>query len=289
MDKSGSVNLTNYSKVGLSTLKDSSAFKKIQYHSKVNPQSLYGDSSNYSQRYNKLYNLYLNTSNLNDSYNYGTMRQQGYSTLAATPSSYGLESHSVSKMLDYNYGVSGDAVSGKHAKALAVSSNQLNTNNLANTVSYSSDSSVVSAESIKHANFESNKSLLNSTTDSKFYPNPVKSYLSKPKQASGVRAQVDLSVTSSADLPSGIRAQSPAVNKTNNSSSYKFRDLKSSDLSFLSSDKNIRDINQVSLGKTNFNLMSENNNLSSLVSSTIDKSKHSSASEINLYSASNEN
>lgn len=284
MDKSGSVNFTNYSKVGLSTLKDSSAFKKIQYHSKVSPQSLYGDSSNYSQRYNKLYNLYLNTNNLNDSYSYGTMRQHGYSTLASTPSQYGLESKSVSKMLDYNYNISNSIQEAKHAKALVLSTDQSNTSYIANAVSNSSDNTSTSLEATNHASYISNKQSISSTSDSKFHANPLKVYLAKSNAA-----VTSVGTLPSGDLPSGIKSSSPATNKTNTSSSYKFRDLKSSDLSFLSSDKNVRNLNDISLGKNNFNLVSESNNLSSLVSNTIDSEKHSSANELSLYSASTNN
>jgi hypothetical protein len=60
--------------------------------------------------------------------------------------------------------------------------------------------------------------------------------------------------------------------------------LKSSNLNFLSADKNIRGLDQVSLSKNNINFMLEDNNLSSLVSSTINRG--ATSSELNLYNSS---
>jgi hypothetical protein len=212
------------------------------------------------------------------------MRQHGYSTLASTPSQYGLESKSVSKMLDYNYNISNSIQEAKHAKALVLSTDQSNTSYIANAVSNSSDNTSTSLEATNHASYISNKQSISSTSDSKFHANPLKVYLAKSNAA-----VTSVGTLPSGDLPSGIKSSSPATNKTNTSSSYKFRDLKSSDLSFLSSDKNVRNLNDISLGKNNFNLVSESNNLSSLVSNTIDSEKHSSANELSLYSASTNN
>lgn len=279
MDKSGSTNFTNYSKVGLSTIKDSSAFKKIQFHSKANPQSLYSDSMNYSQRYNKLYSLYLSSNGLNDSYNYGTMRQQGYSSLASNSHSYGLETSSIAKMMDYNYGVSQASSDLKHATSLNVNHDPKNNTYLANAISNYSDS-YSSVDSKNYASYITNKLSVSATSDSKFQTNPFKSYLAKANTSPHINSD---------DLPTTVNNQSPAINKTNSSYSYKFKDLKSSNLNFLSSDKNVRNLDQISLAKNNINMISGNNNLSSLVTTSINSSGDSSSSEFGLYEASTTN
>ena len=283
MSKSGSANLTDYSKVGLSTIKDSSAFKKIQYHSKVNPQSLYSESSGYSQRYNKLHSLYLSSNKLNDSYNYGTMRQHGFSSLSSNASNYGLESTAVNKMLNYNYGVSTNYETQKHAASLPVRSDKSNTSYIAKAISDSSDGMTPGVDASKHLSYSGNERSISATTDSKFYANPVKSYLGKPSKVSR-----ELNNYSPGDLATNSVTSSPSTNSINRSSSYKFKDLKSSNLNFLSSDKNVRNLDQVSLAKNNFNLTSENSNLSSLVASTINKEGNASADELSLYQASND-
>ena len=49
-DDNSLVNITDFSKIGLSSLKDSSSFKKIQYHSKSPASQLFDSSTvNYSK------------------------------------------------------------------------------------------------------------------------------------------------------------------------------------------------------------------------------------------------
>lgn len=272
MGKDSNINFTNYSKVGLSTIKDSSAFKKIQYHSKTNPQSLYSDSSNYSQRYSKLYNLYLNSNNLNDSYNYGTFRQHSYSSLASTTTQYALESRSVDKLLSYNYSVDVKPSNLKYSNALSFEDTPSSTNYIANSLS-----TTAADTAVKHLNYLGNKQTISATSDSKSYANPFKFYLGKSSSFTS---------DSNTELPVINNSASPIENKNNINYSYRFKDLKSSNLNFLSSDKNIRNLDQFSLAKSNFNLISTNNNLSSIISSTIDSNKDSSANELALYNSS---
>jgi heme/copper-type cytochrome/quinol oxidase subunit 2 len=272
MGKDSSINFTNYSKVGLSTLKDSSAFKKIQYHSKVNPQSLYSDSSNYSQRYNKLFSLYLSSNSLNESYNYGTFRQHGYSNLSSTTNQYALESKSVDKLLDYNYNVDHKSTNLKYSNALPSPAAASDSSYIFNYLSETS-----AGNALNHQSYLNNRYTISSTSDGRSYTNPFKYYLGKPSNTTN---------GSSSDLPRINDINSPADNKSNASSSYKFKDLKSANLNFLSADKNVRNLDQFSLSKPNFNFMSSNNNLSSIVANTIDSSKDSSTNELALYGAS---
>ena len=51
-----------FADLGTNNVKDSAAFKKIQYFSKANPQQLYGNVSEFNLRYKKLADLYLNES-----------------------------------------------------------------------------------------------------------------------------------------------------------------------------------------------------------------------------------
>jgi hypothetical protein len=281
MDKAGNMNFTNYSKVGLSTVKDSSAFKKIQYHSKVNPQSLYNDSSNYSQRYNKIYSLYLNSNTLNESYNYGTMRQHGYSSSASNSLNYGLEHKSVSKMLNYNYGLLEQQQELKHSNSLELAYKPSNNTYISDAIGNVDSSGATTSKSLNQDSYLNNEFSISATNDSKFHQNPYKVYLSKRAKSTSTPT-----FTYDIDLPTQVEGNSPAVNKVNNSYSYKFKENKSSNLSFLSSDKNIRDLSQSSLAKNNFNSMSKNTNLSSLVSSTIDSEGSASANELSVYNSS---
>jgi len=279
--KSSSLNLTNFSKLGLSTLKDSSAFKKIQYHSKANPQALFNSSDSFAAQYSKIHKLYSNTNNFNDSYNYGTLRQHGYSSANSVNSSVGLESNSISKLMSYNFGVRSDQSELKYANALSLPTSANN--------SFYMGAVLGSNGSLDVLNHRADSSLSNKnvslTTDAKYVSNPFKYLLhTNPKSKNGELLTHKPNI--GADMVK-YNSSSPAINSTNTSSSFKFKDMKSGNLSFLSSDKNVRNLDQVSLSKSNINFMSDNNNLSSIISSTINKG--ASSSELNLYSNSSNN
>jgi hypothetical protein len=55
----------------------------------------------------------------------------------------------------------------------------------------------------------------------------------------------------------------------NNSLYYRFKDLKSSNLSYLTGEKNVRLIDNVPTQKTNINLSTSQNNLNSLIANNI--------------------
>jgi hypothetical protein len=107
-DNNGLVNLSDFYKVGLSSMQDSSAFKKIQYHSKSPSTSLFDSSTVGYSKFGVLSSLYNNNAKLINSKDYYTDRQDSYSALLSTQAnlSSSLESNSVSKYLDYNFNLS---------------------------------------------------------------------------------------------------------------------------------------------------------------------------------------
>jgi len=90
--------------LGVNTAKDSDAFKKIQYFSKTNPQPLYTSVSDFSSRYKKISNLYLNDESSHNVSSYGTTRQNNYTSLMASNnnSTTLVDQQSVDKYLSYN-------------------------------------------------------------------------------------------------------------------------------------------------------------------------------------------
>jgi hypothetical protein len=208
------------------------------------------------------------------------MRQHGYSTLASTPSQYGLETNSVNKMLDYNYGVQDSNSSLKYSNALPISSAGNSNSYIAGAISAVDSSESHNVSALSHESYLNSKNSLSATNDSKFHSNPFKFYLSKPS---------DVNASLFSDIPVTSSGSSPVDNLNNVSQSYKFKDVKSSNLNFLSSDKNVRNLDQSSLSKNNFNMMSDNTNLSSLISSTLSSNGASSTNELNLYEASTHN
>jgi len=107
-DNSKVINFMDFDSAGLSTYKNSNAFKKIQYFSKVNPQLLYKSNEDYSVKYQKLNSLYLNESDLFASSEYNTLRQHGFATNKSYSNNFSttLDSSSVEKFVSYNYGTS---------------------------------------------------------------------------------------------------------------------------------------------------------------------------------------
>ena len=88
----------------MSTVKDSTAFKKIQYFSKTNPQTLYTNLSDFNLKYKKISNLYLTDSLPNNTPSNGTFRQHNYSSTMATTNSFNslLDTKSLNTFLEYN-------------------------------------------------------------------------------------------------------------------------------------------------------------------------------------------
>jgi hypothetical protein len=97
--------MIDFSNVGTSVSKDSSAFKKIQKFSKITNNNLTRDISNNMNSLKKIDNLYLNTHTLaNNSYHYGNSNQNAYSSLKAVLpySTTLLDNKSLHKFFEYS-------------------------------------------------------------------------------------------------------------------------------------------------------------------------------------------
>merc|ERR1711968_62413 len=90
-----------------------------------------------------------------------------------------------------------------------------------------------------------------------------------------------LSLGLSNDLSSINVSTTPVAESSNVTFTNKFKDLKSPNLGFLSSEKNTRLLDKVNPSKTNFNLSQHSNNLNSIVANTI--LNNQSSNESSLY------
>jgi len=90
--------------LGVSTLDNSQAFKKIQFFSKINPQSLYMSESDYSLKYINLSNMYKLDYDLNNSTSYKTIRQHNYNNNLSINTNFNtfLDTKGVDKCINYN-------------------------------------------------------------------------------------------------------------------------------------------------------------------------------------------
>jgi len=278
MSNNGSIDLVNFSKVGLSTLKDSSVFKKIQYHSKVNPHYMYNDFSNSSLRYNKLYNLYLSSNRFLESYNYGTFRQKGSSALASNNyNNLGFEKKALSKALNYNFNTNTSTKSILFPGNIVLPNRSSDLGSLYSNFSVSSLKTTNSLFALSESVNSNSKYSLGLTTDGKYYTNPFKYYGNN----FNTFTQTSSLLSSGTDLHIGNSTTSPVFDLNNFNKSYKFQDLKSNNLNFLSSDKNVRSLEQVAPSKNLLNFMGEATNLLTVTSSSIEK--NIAPNEFNIF------
>jgi hypothetical protein len=281
------INISDFSKMGLSSVKDSSAFKKIQYHSKSPASQLFDSSTvNYS-KFDVLSTLYDNSNLLNNSKDYYTDRQDNYSSLLVSQlnSSSNLENKSVDKILDYNFNT--NSTKGN----LVTFNNYLNSE----TKSYFSDvtasnrlssnlllSKINNDENLNFLDLSKNTLNINNTSDGKYHNNPIKAILGP---ASSRKLALPLPNNDTSDLSINLSSSEVSNKFSNIEMSSKFKDLKSGNMNFLSPDKNTRLIEKLHAGKGQLNFSSEASNLSDILKNI--NLGSSSASESEIYNFAN--
>jgi hypothetical protein len=120
-DSVNNLNLLDFSNVGRNLATDSTAFKKIQNFSKLNPQFLYTQTGAYYTRFNKINNLYLNEGTL-DTINPSVSinRQHNYTSLKTSLNMFTtlVDTTSFKKFFNYTSGTSVTALSPKTTPSL---------------------------------------------------------------------------------------------------------------------------------------------------------------------------
>jgi hypothetical protein len=153
-----------------------------------------------------------------------------------------------------------------------------NSARLNSSLSITSDSNNASLSSTDAAAYN-----INNTTDGKFSNNSVKPLLA----INNVRKPaIDAVQISDVDLSSNTNDSSTISSKFSNiESSSKFKDLKSANMGFLSSDKNSRLVSKIHTSKGQFNLSDKNSNLADIMSQI--SSEGSLSSELAIYNSAN--
>ena len=307
-DNSKLISGASFNNIGLSSVKDSSAFKKIQYYSKTNNQACVSSITHFSNRYNKINNMYLNTSKFNDSYSYGTFRQHNYTSLNANLPLFEslLENKGVNKFINFtlnsNSKILKNAFSSLSSKSIyqlkPVSFNSLNAtslNNVKNLTNLSPNTRHQDSTFNFMSFYPTSTSLYSNVSDSKVRSNSVKYSLAnklpyKSSKSSKILFQNNNNFASSfynLDLLSkNLNSNLPKSfdNKTN---TFKFKDLKSSNFQFLSSERNVRLPEHLKLNTNNFGFNTLNNNFESTLSNLFSGNINSNFA--NLYSLSSLN
>jgi hypothetical protein len=229
--------------------------------------------------------LYTSSSNLNNSKDYYTDRQDNYTSVLASQLSNrsNLESKSVSKYLNYNFGINSPASKLSSFNSLTNNYNENYHSDLENSSRLRSNLALISdSNNGYNSSTDAASYNINNTTDGKFHNNAVKLLLSS---ANNRKSAIDTSTTS-VDLNSSTNASSVISSKFSNvESNSKFKDLKSPNLGFLSSDKNSRLVAKMHTSKGQFNLSDKNSNLADIMSHI--NTDGSSSSELAIYNSSN--
>jgi hypothetical protein len=229
--------------------------------------------------------LYTSSSNLNNSKDYYTDRQDNYTSVLASQLSNrsNLESKSVSKYLNYNFGINSPASKLSSFNSLTNNYNENYHSDLENSSRLRSNLALISdSNNGYNSSTDAASYNINNTTDGKFHNNAVKPLLSS---ANNRKSAIDISTTS-VDLNSSTNASSTISSKFSNvESNSKFKDLKSPNLGFLSSDKNSRLVAKMHTSKGQFNLSDKNSNLADIMSHI--NTDGSSSSELAIYNSSN--
>jgi hypothetical protein len=126
------------------------------------------------------------------------------------------------------------------------------------------------------------KNTVNSTADGKFTSNTLRSLLASFSSRKNV---FNSPIIPQSDLLINVPTSQVYATLINNSSSSKFKELKSPNMGFLSTDKNSRLISKLHSSKGQYNFSHKNNNLQDIISSIADN--NTSPNELNSYNFSN--
>jgi hypothetical protein len=279
----------NFDEIGLNTVKDSTAFKKIQFFSKTNTESIFNLKSDFESNYYRLSSLYNTDLKLMSSLNYGISRQHNYSSLASSNrlSTTSLDKNSVDKFFSYNLNTE-------------LQNSSLNDNSYIDSTTQNMVDVNKSEPTLQNFFFENNqkhflntansypllKSFSDIETDSKKNLNPVKAYNNANFKKKNLLYTDWLSSTTltQTDLVSSNPLSSYVSDIFNKESVSKFKNLKSNDLQLLSSERNVRLLGNYNSPNYNHNFSKYGNDASSINEQL--KNLHSTTNQNSLYTLS---
>jgi hypothetical protein len=242
----------NFDNVGISTVKDSTAFKKIQFFSKIDHTSLFNLKSDFNNSFNKLSTLYSNDLDFNYSANYGMDRQHNYTSLASTLPMFStnLDNNSVQKFYNYNFNNSTRDNTSKSPYTInrttyfnADENNSDSINNLLYTYSKLLPTKFSTLNIIDFTTFLKTPNIINFLSyenDSKQFANPLRFILGNNQKKKSLWNFEYLLSDLNTNLKSPSLTDNYNLNLYNTENILKFKDYKSSNLQFLGSERTVR-------------------------------------------------
>jgi hypothetical protein len=266
----------NLDNIGISTIKDSTAFKKIQFFSKTNPTNLFNVKSDFQNSFNKLSSYYFNDLDLNQSYTYGMDRQHVYTSLSSSLPMFAslLDTNSTEKFFSYN-------LNSKKTPTSALNLNRLNYNNLVLNESLLVNFTKLLPSSFTKLNpidfslflqVPNTTSVLNTENDAKQYSNDFKLTLSSKHKKKTIN-NFDFLMSNNNLNSVDMQNLQPNSNFTstlfNLESNLKFKDYKSSNAQFLGSERTVRLLNNLNSSSYKWNISASPNKVTTVTNNLL--------------------
>jgi hypothetical protein len=270
----------NLDNIGISTVKDSTAFKKVQFFSKSNPSNLFNVKSDFQNSFDKLSNYYLTDLDLNQSYTYGMDRQHTYAPLASSLPMFNtlMDLNSSERFFSYNLGTKNP----NNKNTLSI--NRLNSSGDIGSSSFTSTITSNLTKLLPNSNINTfdfswflkvpkNSLVLGSENDSKQYSNDFKFTLNTKSKKKSINNLNYLMENIGSNSNTTTQTYNP--NNTFNSSVFntdnnlKFKDYKSSNAQFLGSERTTRLLTNLNSKSFKWNLSASPNTVTSISNSLL--------------------
>jgi hypothetical protein len=285
----------NLDDIGISTIKDSTAFKKIQFFSKTNPTNLFNVKSDFQNSLNNLNSMFLSDLDLNQSYTYGMDRQHTFTSLAATLPSFTtlMDKSGVNKFLSYTLNQNITNTPTLNLNRLdyspinkSGSGSQENLMSLYNKILPSQFHTYNSTDFSFFLKLPNLGSILSAESDSKQYPNLFKFILNPKHKKKSIQ---NFNFIYNNIVPEGEASinhldptNSFSTTVFNTENTLKFKDYKSSNAQFLGSERTVRLLNNINSNSYRWNTSASPNLTSTLTNNLLEYG----TSQNYLYSAS---
>lgn len=272
-DANSSLNNIDFSSVGNSISNDISAFEGIKKFSKSTSSNINRDTASANSTFSKINNLYLGGSDVinNDTYSYGSYRQHNLSSGDSLTPTYStlVDKNGLGKFYSYSLGM--DKRSLGISNSLILSADAVpNANRSLNYSLFSTLNTQVQLNNLigsgniffsKWLAYYSNAYNMNLADDVKGYANPFKTFFKfKNTKKLFLKNSDNVGRLGILDeLSHNNKLSYYSWDLFNNSKSYRFKDIKSPNMQFLSPDKNLRSIANKSLSASNINFNYDTN------------------------------
>jgi len=273
-DNLNTINFLDFNEIGYRTSADNNAFKKIQYFSKTNPQKLFNLVSDFNTRYSKISDIYVTDVESSNSLNYGTFRQHNYIVTKALNNNFStkFENNNIDRFLNYNYGV--DKNADNIIQDLSTVKLHTRYSNTQTSVKVNETLNLFKAGqtplNTQFLNHPTKLLLLGSESDAKQYTNLVKySLVNKFFKKNFLGKDYVNSFSDKTDLSTNLVLNNLTSFIQNNNLVYRFKNIRSNNLSYLSNEKNTRLIDNIFLKKLNPNFSVSENIMDSLIKNVI--------------------